>query len=260
MLIFHSIGAWREGHVLTSRVESTRKIVPEVEALIDRAWVSAAARPGVHLFDGPMCRLESLSTAPDVLRLVFSDTSYKPFLGTNLANPQLVDRFGSSVMANPVGASPALITVDGFIMMGRRNASVAYYPDRVHPFSGALEPRDGDDVFATVRRELAEEIRFDADDIAEIVCTGIAEDVALRHPELMFAVTSTRTRERIELQFDRTEHHATWAIEARAREVERAVSDDAALTPIARASLLLWGRIAFGEAWFATVAPIVTNQ
>src|SRR5262245_40887019 len=142
MLILHTIGAWREGHVHTSRIGSTRKIVPEIDAMIERAWAEATTRPGVHLFDGPMCRLESFSATPQDLQLVFSETSYKPFLGTNISNPQLFDRFGPSVMANPVGASPALITADGFQLMGRRNASVAYYPNRVHPFSGALEPRD----------------------------------------------------------------------------------------------------------------------
>ena len=29
-------------------------------------------------------------------------------------------------------------------MLGRRNASVAYYPGRVHPFSGSLEPQEQD--------------------------------------------------------------------------------------------------------------------
>src|SRR5207248_1244381 len=101
--------------------------VPEVERVIDWTWARVAARPGVNLFDGPMCRLESWRAAPDRLELVLSGTSYKPFLGTNLYHPDLADRYGREVLANPVGVSPALQTADGWLMMGRRNTSVAYY-------------------------------------------------------------------------------------------------------------------------------------
>src|SRR2546423_316715 len=86
--------------------------------------------------------------------------------------PILADRFGPQVLANPVGVSPALLTADNYLMMGRRNASVAYYPGRIHPFAGALDPQDSD-VFAAVRRELKEELAFEIQDVTEIFCTGI---------------------------------------------------------------------------------------
>src|SRR5438270_2948610 len=204
MLTFHAVGDWPPQRVRYEEVESTRPILPEVEQLIDDAWRQVSQQPGVHLFDGPMVRLESWQTSGDQLQLTLSRTSYKPFLGTNLHHPELADRYGRSILANPVGVSPALETSDGWLMFGRRNASVAYYPQRVHPFAGALEPRDADDVFAAVYRELAEELNFTAADIAEARCAGIAEDRSIRQPELIFRVTSTRTREQIEATLDRT--------------------------------------------------------
>jgi hypothetical protein len=60
--------------------------------------------------------------------------------------------------------SPALLTADGFLMMGRRNASVAYYPNRVHPFAGALDPGDAD-MFAAVRRSCGG-VAFRDEDVA----------------------------------------------------------------------------------------------
>src|SRR5438477_321130 len=80
-----------------------------------------------------------------------------------------------------------------------------------------------------VRRELHEELRFVPGDIAEIVCTGIAEDVALRQPELIFAVRSTRDRADIESQLDQTEHHATWAIAAQPDAIAEALRHEPAL-------------------------------
>ena len=92
-----------------------------------------------------MCRLERWTVSPDGsrLRLSLSETSYKPFYGTNMSHPELADRFGADVMANPVGVSPALETADGYLLLGRRNSAVAYYPGRLHPFAGCWRARPG---------------------------------------------------------------------------------------------------------------------
>jgi hypothetical protein len=203
----------------------------------------------VHLFDGPMCRLESWTADAERLDLVLSPTSYRVFLGTNMSHPELAERTGPDVMANPVGLSPALLSADGHLLMGRRNASVAYYPSRVHPFAGAMEPTDSDP-FAGVRRELREELSFGAEDIAEMRCLGIAEDLRLRQPEAIFAVMSTRTLTEIESRLDRTEHHAIWAVPATQAGIASALVHMDQLTPVGVATLLLWGRVNFGESWF----------
>jgi 8-oxo-dGTP pyrophosphatase MutT (NUDIX family) len=204
------------------------------------------ARPGVHLFYGAMCRLESWSAAHGRLDLTLSETTYKRFLGTNLAHPQLADRYGREILANPVGVSPALLTADNFLMMGRRNASVAYYPNRIHPFAGALDPADANP-FAAVRRELHEELGLTEADVPDVRCTGIAEDLSIRQPELIFLARTTRTRGQVEAALDRTEHHGSWAAQADAPSVAAALvgaTDD--LTPVAVASLLLYARLTWG--------------
>jgi len=258
MLTFHAIGDWARGQVSVDWTPSTRPLVGEIETLIDQAWKQARARPGVHLFDGPMCRLESWEASPASLRLRLSPTSYRVFLGTNLIHPELADShpdLGRRVLANPVGVSPALLSGDGWIMMGRRNSSVAYYPERVHPFAGALEPRDGGDAFATLVRELREELAFTETDIlaGSIHCTGIAEDQAIRQPELILRLEATLTRAQIEAKLDAMEHSGTWAVQATAQGIEDLLAGDLCrqLTPVAVAALLLWGRVRFGDAWFA---------
>src|SRR5436305_6078976 len=151
MLNFHAVGDLVRDQVHPAQVNGMRRIVPEVEQLIDEAWRQATSQPGVNLFDGPMCRLESWSASTERLRLALSETSYKIFLGTNLHHPELADRYGREILANPVGVSPALQTADGWLMMGRRNGSVASYPNRIHPFAGAVEPRDALNVFDAVQ-------------------------------------------------------------------------------------------------------------
>jgi 8-oxo-dGTP pyrophosphatase MutT (NUDIX family) len=249
MLTFHHTGDWGPGDVEVVWVPTGRRVVPEVEALIEDAWVRATARPGAHLFDGPMCRLEEWGVTPaGRLSLALSETTYKPFFGTNMSHPELADRFGLEVMGNPVGVSPALETSDGFLMLGRRNESVAYYPGRVHPFAGALEPRDGGDVFRAVRRELREELSLDRE-VEEVRCTGVVEDGALRQTEFIFRARARVTRAEVERRLDATEHRGTWSVPAVREDVARAARDPA-LTPVAVASLLLWGRLRFGDEWF----------
>ncbi len=241
-------------------VADGRRRVPEVESAIDAAWAAVAARPGVVLFDGPMCRTESWHATDDRLDLVLSPGSYKPFVGTNMAHPEFADVYGPGVMANPVGVSPALRTADGYLMLGRRSPRLAYYPGRVHPFAGAMEPTDADP-FAAVRRELAEELAMDEGEVADLRCTGIAEDPGLRQPELIFAVTTTRPRAVVEAHLDRAEHAGTWGVRAEPDAVAAAITEGVGtLTPVGLASLLLWGRVAFGDGWMASAEAAISPR
>ena len=245
-------GDWPPGRVTVRWAADGRRRVPEVEAAIEAAWAAAIARPGVVLFDGPMCRTDAWHATDDELSLVLSPGSYKPFVGTNMAHPEFADVYGPDVMANPVGVSPALLTADGYLMLGRRSPRLAYYPGRVHPFAGAMEPADADP-FAAARRELAEELAMTDAEVVDLRCTGVAEDPGLRQPELIFAATTTRPRTLVEAHLDRAEHAGTWAVRAEPDALADAiVSGVGTLTPVGLASLLLWGRRAFGDGWMAS--------
>jgi 8-oxo-dGTP pyrophosphatase MutT (NUDIX family) len=258
MLRLLRTGDWSPDQVATAWAPSSLDVPPAARQVIDDAWERATLEPNRKLFDGPMCRMESWDFSGGRVRVGVSRTSYKHFWGTNLMHPELADRFSPAVLANPIGVSPALETADGFLLLGRRNREVAYYPSRVHPFAGGLEPGDasaGDapDLFAAIRRELAEELHLTDADVEIVRLTGLAEDVRLRQPELIFRVKSRLGRNRIESQLDDAEHLATVAIPADPGEVRRAVGRPE-LTPVAVAALLLWGRIAFGGEWFAAAA------
>jgi hypothetical protein len=255
VVIIREIGDWKPGQVFVTAVPSTRAVVPEVERAIERAWAEASARLGAKLFDGPMCRLERMVASPDALRLWVSSTSYKPFLGTNLASADMV----AAAMANPLGLSAALVTRDNWLMLGRRNASVAYYPNRIHPFAGSLEPAEMGDAFRGVLRELHEELSLAESEVAEMRCLGVIEDVKIRQPEIVFSARSTRTRAEIESTLDAAEHHAAVAVEATRAAVERMMREPL-MTPVAVGTLALWGRIAFGDAWFASVRGSIESR
>ena len=252
ILKFHALGNWGAERVRIRRVPESRPCVTEIEEHIDAAWQRAQARPGVNLFDGAMCRLEKWEQEEGGLELDLSETTYRAFLGTNLSHPELADRFGQAALANPVGVSPALVTTDGFLMMGRRNDSVAYYPRRIHPFAGALDPADAS-IFDAVQRELWEELRLGPADLAEVRCTGIAEDLSIRQPELIFTVRTLRTRAEVEEKLDQAEHVGVWSSPTTREGLEMALASADEFTPVAVAALLMWGRREFGEGWFEGV-------
>lgn len=243
--------------------KSSWQATADVQRQIDVAWSAAMQVPGRSLFNGPMCRLESFWVSDNGVCIGMSRTSYKTFWGTNLSHPELADLHGPSVLANPIGVSPALETADGWLLMGRRNERVAYYPGRIHPFAGCLEPADANagtdapNLFTAVKRELAEELRLTSSDIQLVRLTGLAYDVQLRQPELIFRVKTTHPRRTIESQIDAAEHDGVVAVRALAVDVAAAVDDGIAqqtFTPVAAASLLLWGRSRFGHAWYAATA------
>lgn len=239
---------------MRSRHAPNSRIRPDaVERMIEQTWAGAVGKAQAKLFDGPMCRLESWRASPDSLELVLSLDSYKAFFGTNLNHATLADTYGREALANPVGLSAALITADNFLMLGRRNEAVAYYPLRTHPFAGSLEPADAGDLFAAMRRELVEELAFTADDISGMRCLGLIEDQSLRQPEAVLCVQSHRRRSEIESRLDAAEHHASRAICLDAHAFEVAIHDPS-LTPVAIGTLLLCGGANFSATWLEETA------
>jgi len=249
MLTILATGDWRADQVHVRRSGQLRRIVPEFETQIEAAWLALRQRPGVKLFDGKMTRLVSFQAARDRLDLEIAHTNYKAFIGTNISHPEWIDTHGREVMADPLGVSPLVLTADGYLLLGRRQPTLALNPNRIHPFAGTMEPKDAGPVEA-VRRELREELSLDHHDVVEIRCIGMAEDAAMHQPELIFIAHSRLTRDALISKLDAAEHHDAWSIPATAEQVIDALKNEAALTPVACAAMLLWGRIKFGHAWF----------
>jgi len=250
LLRIKALGPWEVAQIKCARGESSFAPPAIVLAEIEQVWTMMGQKPGVHLFDGRMCRLESFSVERGQLRMLFSETSYKSFAGTNMHNPQFGSQYGEGAMANPLGISVALISADGFLVMGRRNERVAYYPGRIHPFAGALEPEDGLDVFGAVRRELAEELRLSGEELGQMKCLGMAEDRSLAQPELICYVQARRRLDELRQGVDEVEHDAVVPVETRGDAFERELASAKLYTPIALATILLCGRERFGNEWF----------
>lgn len=257
---FHAVGCWSPGHLSCTWTASTFSPPAEVLGLIERTWAKLSADTSVQLFDGPMCRLERFEARPDLLELCFSRISYKPFVGTNLHHAELADRFGPAAMANPLGVSCALVSADDYLMLGRRNRRVAYYPLRIHPFAGALEPAEPMDIFAEVRRELDEELSLKAEELGAMRVLGLVEDRLIRQPELVVLVEAMLPREQIERRLNDQEHEGSCALASQPDALASLIDHESELTPVGTGTVALWGRTRFGDDWFEAVRKRISPE
>lgn len=283
VLIFHT-GDWAAEQVVTDWQASSWEGSPAVESAIDAAWASALSVPGRQLFDGPMCRLESLSATSDRLQLGMSRTSYRVFWGTQLADASRHLSLRPAERANPVGVSTALETADGWLLLGRRSERVAYYPGWIHPFAGTLDPADllpqqltdpaGADRSApaphpmvTAYRELREELLLQQQEIAVARVVGVVSDPRLQQPEVIVRVRVQVTRSDLVRRLDPEEHDSVVAVPTDGGALlDWLGSQDAEArrTPVAVGALVCWGQSVHGKTWgrtaFETAGAVTTDN
>ena len=182
------------------RVATTRPSTPELDAAIalryERA-IAAADREGRRLFDGPTQRWIGHRIEEGRLIVVAGPGRYRDFVATNLAPDVIPDVAGGTLpwshFGNAIGTSALIVTRDDRLVAGRRSRRVLAYSGHVHSFGGILEAAaDGEaiDVFASLRRELHEELGLAAADCAKTTLLGVIREPRIHQPEMLFVVVT----------------------------------------------------------------------
>ncbi len=254
-----------------------RETTDELERLIAAGWQAKRAearRSGGILFNGQMARYLSHDVREGTMLLDVGPTNYRDFVGTNLLNKDRVHEFGWHRFSNPIGTTATIITSDGRLLYGRRSERVAYHGGYLHTFGGALEQADWKpaargaprarmvDAFASVRRELDEEIHVGEQEINETVCLGLVRDREIFQPELIFDATVSLTRDELAARLDpRDELQEHTAVEA-CRDAPEAVvpfiQGAGKVAPVAVAAILLHGWRRWGKGWLDRAARTLT--
>lgn len=139
------VGLFDRSRVQVRWSDSKRPTNPDIEQIIEQTWAEQtrlAAEQGRNLFNGPLCRVINLEVQQSILQMTLGKVSYKEFVGTNLTNAQLRYVHGPDVLANPLGVSAAVVTSDGYVLMGRRSQTVYDAAGLIHPIGGTVEPAD----------------------------------------------------------------------------------------------------------------------
>jgi len=248
-------GDWLASQIRVQWQASTFAPPVPVQELIEKTWSEASQVLGSHLFDGPLCRMESWTATTSVLKLHLSRTSYKPFLGTNGRHAMKAKGYGEQALANALGSSAAILTSDRWLVFGERGANLALYPNCAHPFGGCLEPAEDLDVTDDTTRELHEELRLVPKEITDLRCLALGTDLLLMQPELIYLAQVTLDRAQLERRVDAEEHRGVWAVRADAKAMAQALKSTRPLTPLTRLALVVYGQRWFGDVWQENHAP-----
>lgn len=281
------------GHFLPKQVHvhldpSPRPTTPQLEALIAEEWdrqIALAKHHGRELFNGSLMRYvdhavtldhavnqQTTTASPNSprrqpagsdLHLTVGPTCYRDFVGTNLFNHHRIEAFGWHRFANPIGTTATLTTRDGRICYGRRSARVAYHALHVHTFGGGLEASDRSpdgtiDPFASLCRELAEELNLARDELGDLLCVGLIRDKEIRQPEMLFEADLDLTADQLIGRWksaqSRDEHDEIVTLSDTPEAIVPFIRHCGPIAPVAIGALFLHGRRRWGRRWFEDAA------
>ena len=256
-------GAFRPEDIIVRWSETPRPTTAEVDDTIAETWqreMEKARRTGRRLFDGKLCRLVNWDSNDGRLSILLGPVGFREFLGTNATHAHLRYFHGPEVLADPLGVSAALVTTDGFLMLGRRSGQVMQYAGRIHPVGGVMEPSaDGTTPPSPARTmldELREETALPARSIGKMTCLGIVRDKHTVQPEMLFDVAATLDSAAVvrgaEEAVDADEHAELVPVRDHPAAVVSFIERHGfELTPICQAVLLLHGQRHWGSGWFS---------
>ena len=262
----------------TSYDPAPRPTTPQLEGLIAVEWerqTVLARQAGRLLFNGGLLRYieheASLDPRPEHrrLHLTVGPTCYRDFVGTNLFNRHRVEELGRHRFANPIGTTATLVSSDGLICYGLRSNRVAYHGGHVHTFGGALEEQDLNsagqvDPFASLCRELTEELALHRDELDDLCCVGLIRDKEIHQPELLFEARLRMTAKELSRRWDtaeaRDEHDGLVTLPDRPDAIMPFIHSCGPIAPVAIGALVLHGRLTWGEQGYQAIADVIGSD
>ncbi|MEP0841874.1 MAG: hypothetical protein HRF43_04100 [Phycisphaerae bacterium] len=257
-----AFGPFAPGHLVIRWIDEPRRRDKTLDELVRNTWeteTERARRTGRMLFNGQLARYLGHRVDGRTLSLEVGPTDYANFLATNLLNARRGRELGWDLFSNPVGTSCTPITADGWLLFGRRGPAVAFHAGCCHTIGGGLEAAEKDadgriDAFASILRELREELGVASSEVAGMECLGLIRDPAILQPELIFDLDLKLTRaevlERFEPAAEGQEHTDLPACRNEPEAVLPFLRANRPITAVATAALCLHGRRKFGEAWY----------
>lgn len=255
-------GPFEAGDVTVVVREEARPTTPELEREIESSWQATLAQArldGRNVFNGEVLRWLGVDVHDERgrrrLALTVAPSTYREFVGTNLEAALKPDIAGGDLpwshFGNAMGTSSVVVTSDRAVVIGRRSTSVVGYAGCIHSFGGMLEAVDRQagavDVFASLRRELREELGLSDDEILSPVMEGIILEPLIHQPEMIFHVRTSLTFRELQSRWKSAEsgdeHDELLALEDAPADAEAEFARLAPVSPIGRAALAMyWSR------------------
>lgn len=275
--VVEAAGRFPPDCVQVDYIDTPRPTTPEMDAMIAAEWERQTALAKAHdrlLFNGELLRylthrvVRGAGGAPDCYEMTVGPTNYRDFVGTNLFHHDRLDEFGWERFSNPVGTTATLITADNLICYGRRSAKVSYHAEHVHTFGGAFEEADrladgSIDPFASVAREITEELAIESGELIDLVCVGLVRDKEIYQPELLFEASLPMSYDEVNRRWHsaegKDEHDALVSLADDPEAIVPFIQSCGPIAPVAIGALFLHGLQKWGESWFASAAETLVE-
>ncbi len=254
------VGQFSRDDLAVNWSDQPRPSTDKIDQQIEEIWkeqTRQARESGRKLYNGRLARLIGYTQRDKKLELTLGPVSYKEFLGTNMTHAALRYQHGPEVLADALGVSAAIVTSDSYVLLGRRSHKVMFHGGQVHPLGGIVElgRHRKADPFDVIETELVEEAGLDRKGIGQTLCLGLVRDKKTVQPELVFGVTvdveAGDLRERAANAADGYEHTELVAARSESTSLVTFIGRNfAELTPVALATLLLYGMKCWGSGWF----------
>lgn len=184
-------GIFEPDDLLVEVAPLNRKLMPEVESMIEKGWTSLLANPSTsHFYDGKLWRYVDHHCLDGKIKLFVEPTAFKTYKGTNIDHPEFLQQYGENVMANPLVVVAMTKTADNCLLFGRRSEKVALFQNQIHLVGGSVsrkkETLTGADIFQAMRDELIEETGVQEDEIVSLKCTGLRLHMPYRNRAIAF--------------------------------------------------------------------------
>jgi hypothetical protein len=205
------------------------------------------------------------------LELVLGRTNYREYVVTR--DVGIVDQNHWNRISNPLALCSMILTSDERLVMIVRSSRVEAYPGRLHaPASGFIKlPRDEDsehipDPFLGLQNEARQELGGTMK-LSGITCTGLAYDVNLAHPELLFQATTELSYGQIlEMcadgsSYEGSEIASLLEVSPDERSLTRLLLDNVArFVPTGFACAARWAENRFGRYWFSLLCRSLVSS
>jgi hypothetical protein len=230
----------------------------EIYDEIEKIWSNKfkdALQNGKILFAGPQYRLSNHRRFKNKLLLELGNTDYREFLGTNVAHPEWLGKYGKEYMSNALAICSVIETSDDKIVVGKRSDKLAEYASWFHTVGGHPNPRNYHgakdcDLFHAMRHELRGEIGLKDKEISYQRVLGLVENTGTHKPELVFITKTSMPSYDIPLRrkSEREEHTKLMAISPRKLSFFLK-KNTGNIVPPGEAGFVLYGRVRYGESW-----------
>ena len=183
-IIIHK-GIFTEEQIKINYKANEKKYSSNIRKKIEKYW-QQEKKKNKYLYNGKVLSLISSSLKESKLILNLEKTTYKAFLGTNLAVQENPDYFMGN-MANILALCSVIETSDHKIVIGKRTDKVAESKKKWHVVGGNLEILNSTiNPYISIKKELQEEINVLPHQIKKIICLGLGKNLEINKPELLF--------------------------------------------------------------------------